>query len=80
MGIQPLKGLVGLMNKKQLKYAQSLIGKLVDTPTHHNDTPCRVELTSDECGPIVMVHFSGGESFPLGDVQLAKKQYYLCNY
>jgi len=68
------------MNKKQLKYAQSLIGKLVDTPTHHNDTPCRVELTSDECGPIVMVHFSGGESFPLGDVQLAKKQYYLCNY
>lgn len=66
--------------KEQLKYAQSLIGKLVDTPTHHNDTPCRVELTSDACGPIIMVHFSDGESFPLGDVQLAKKQYYLCNY
>lgn len=60
--------------KEQLKYAQSLIGKLVDTPTHHNDTPYRVELTSDACGLIVMVHFSGGESFPLGDVQLAKNQ------
>ena len=60
--------------KEQLKYAQSLIGKLVDTPTNHNDTPYRVELTSDACGLIVMVHFSGGESFPLGDVQLAKNQ------
>jgi len=62
------------MNREQLKYAQSLIGKLVDTPTHHNDTPCRVELTSDECGPIIMVHFPGEGSFPLGDVQLAKNQ------